>query len=74
MKKKISVPAVTYTVIYNDEIYYYRELLDEKGSLTQHMIFDFNNVTLDEESDLYNEIMDYIESTFDLESFLPFVD
>ena len=74
MKKKIRVVAVTYTVIYNDEIYYYRELLDEKGSLTQHMIFDFNNVTLDEESDLYNEIMDYIESTFDLESFLPFVD
>ena len=64
MKKKIRVVAVTYTVIYNDEIYYYRELLDKKGALKQLMIFDFNNVNLDEESDLFNEIMDYLESTF----------
>lgn len=64
MKKKIRVVAATYTVFYNDEMYYYRELLDEKGALTQLMIFDFNNVNLDEESDLFNEIMDYLESTF----------
>ena len=64
MKKKINVPAVTYTVIYNDQIFYYREHLDKKASLKNLEILDSNHINLDEESDLFNEIMDYLESTF----------
>jgi len=60
----MNVPVVTYTIIYNNQTFYYREHLDKKAGLYDLEILDSNNIKLDEESDLFNEIMDWIEGTF----------
>ena len=64
MTKKMHVPTVTYTVSYKDQTYYYRESLNNKGGLVDLQLFDSNNVQIDEESDLFDEILTFLEGTF----------
>jgi hypothetical protein len=64
MKKKMSVPTVQYTVLYQNQSYFYTEHFNSRGLFMKFTISDSNNQLIDEDSELFDKIMDFLEGTF----------